>query len=64
MTAKEKLLERVMRLTEAEADEALHLLEVREVDEWGSPAKVHEVAFGESMKRLADAERAAGHKPW
>ena len=66
MTAKEKLLERVMRLSEAEADKALRLLDAREgetVDEWGSLSKLHEVAFGESMKRLADAERAAGHQP-
>ena len=67
MTAKEKLLERVMKLSEAEADEALRLLDAQAgetEDEWGSVSKLHEVAFGESMQRLAEAERAAGHKPW
>ncbi|MBS1886045.1 MAG: hypothetical protein JSU06_02560 [Actinobacteria bacterium] len=66
MTAKEKLLERVMTLSEAEADEALRLLDARrdEADEWGNLSKVHEVAFGDSMRRLAESERAAGHKPW
>jgi hypothetical protein len=63
MTAKEKLLERVMTLSEAEADEALRLLDARQ-DEWGDLSKVHEVAFGDSMRRLAESERAAGHEPW
>lgn len=67
MTAKEKLLERVMTLSEAEADEALRLLDARRdeaEDEWGSLSKVHEVTFGDSMRRLAESERAAGHEPW
>lgn len=63
MTAKEKLLERVMTLSEAEANEALRLLDAHE-DEWGSLSRVHEVAFGDSMRRLAESERAAGHDPW
>jgi hypothetical protein len=66
VTAKEKLLERVMTLSEAEADEALRLLDAHrdEVDGWGSLSKVHEVGFGDSMRRLAESERAAGHEPW
>jgi hypothetical protein len=67
MTAKEKLLERVMTLSEAEADEALCLLDARRdeaEDEWGNLSKMHKVAFDDSMRRLADSERAAGHKPW
>lgn len=67
MTAKEKLLERVMTLSEAEADEALRLLDARQdkaEDEWGNLSRVHEVAFGDSMRRLAESERAAGHEPW
>jgi hypothetical protein len=66
MTAKEKLLERVMTLSEAEADEALRLLDARrdEADQWGNLSKVHEVAFGDSMRRLEESERAAGHEPW
>ena len=54
-----------MTLSEAEADEALRLLDAHESeDEWGSLSKVHEVAFGDSMRRLAESERAAGHEPW
>ncbi|MBS1881481.1 MAG: hypothetical protein JSS97_00825 [Actinobacteria bacterium] len=66
MTAKEKLLERLMTLSEAEADDALRLLDARrdEADGWGSLSKVHEFGFGDSMRRLAESERAAGHKPW
>jgi hypothetical protein len=67
MTAKEKLLGRVMTLSEAKADEALRLLDARRDeagDEWGGLSKVHKVAFGDSMRRLAESERAAGHEPW
>lgn len=66
ITAKEKLLERVMALSD-EAGEALRLLDARRVeaeDEWGRLSKVHEVAFGDSMRHLAECERAAGHEPW
>jgi hypothetical protein len=34
------------------------------IDGWGNLSKLHEVAFGESMGRLAESERAAGHEPW
>lgn len=67
MTAKEKLLERVMTFSEAEADEALRLLDARRgeaEDEWGNLSMVHEVAFGDSMRHLAESERAAGQEPW
>jgi hypothetical protein len=65
MTAKETLLERVMTLSEAEAHEALRLLDARRgEDEWGNLSKVHEVAFGDSMEHLAESERAFGHAPW
>jgi len=65
MTAKEKLLDRVMTLSEAQADEALRLLNARrDEDEWGNLSRVHEVGFGDSMRRLAESERAAGHEPW
>lgn len=33
-------------------------------DEWGDLSKVHEVAYGETIKRLAEEERRAGHEPW
>jgi hypothetical protein len=65
MTAKQKLLERVMALSEAEADKALRLLDAHESEDgWGSLSNVHEVAFSVSMQRLAESERAAGHEPW
>jgi hypothetical protein len=65
MNAKEKLLERVMTFSEAEADEALRLLDVRRrEDEWGTLSRVHEVAFGDLMGHLVESERAAGHDPW
>lgn len=67
MTAKEKLLELVMTFSEAEADEALRLLDARRdeaEDEWGNLSRVNEVTFGDSMRRLAESERAAGHQPW
>jgi hypothetical protein len=62
MTAKEKLLERVRALSEDEAGEALRLLDARRDEseaEWGGLSKVYEVAFGDSMRRLAESERAA-----
>jgi hypothetical protein len=34
------------------------------IDAWGDLSKLHEVAFGETMRRLAERERAAGHEPW
>jgi len=34
------------------------------VDEWADLSKLHDVAFGETMHRLAEEERAAGHEPW
>jgi hypothetical protein len=67
MTAKEKLLKRVMIFSEAEADEALRLLAARRNEAengWGNLSKVHEVAFGDSMRRLVESERSAGHEPW
>ena len=67
MTAKEKLLERVMTLSEAEAEDALRLLDARRDEaenEWGNLSRVDEFASGDSMRRLAESERAAGHAPW
>jgi hypothetical protein len=67
VTAKERLLERVMTFSEAEAEEALRLLDARrdeDEDEWGNLSRVHEVAFAASMRRLAESERADGREPW
>ncbi len=64
MTAKEKLRERVETFSEQEAEQLLAALESETVDEWGDLSKLHEVAFGETMRGLAEEEQAAGQKPW
>lgn len=67
MTAKEKLLERAPAWSEAQAVRAIRAAEGAPgdtVDEWGNLSVLHEVSFGESMKRLSEQERAAGHEPW
>jgi hypothetical protein len=68
MTAKEKVLERAPRWSEEQAARALLAAEDASsettVDEWGDLSKLHEVSFGETMQRLAEEERAAGHDPW
>lgn len=59
MTAKEKLLERVTKLSEAEADETLRLFETwRNVDAWGDLSAMTDAAGGEAMRRLDEEERA------
>jgi hypothetical protein len=67
VTAKEKLLALLPNLTEAQAERALIAAEAKPgdtIDDWGNLSTLHEVAFGESMRRLAEDERAAGHEPW
>jgi hypothetical protein len=68
VTAKEQLLERVSRLSEAEADETLRLLEVWRkggaVDEWGDLNAQSDALFSDSMSELAKEERDAGFGPW
>lgn len=68
MTAKEQLLQEAPSWSEHDAEIALRAVQREHADgngdEWGELSKVHEVAFGEAMKRLAEEERAAGHEPW
>jgi hypothetical protein len=66
MTAKEQLLLEVPSWSERDAQIALRAVQEEHggTDEWGSLSKFHDAAFGESMRTLADEERAAGHKPW
>jgi hypothetical protein len=68
MTAKEQLLQEVPDWSEHDAEVALRAVQREHAgsvrDDWGEPSKVHEVAFGETMKGLAEEERAAGHEPW
>lgn len=65
MTAKEKLLERAPHWTEEQAVLALRAAEGEgALDEWGDLTELHEVSTAETMRRLAEEERAAGQKPW
>lgn len=65
VTAKEKVLERAPHWTEDQAERALRAAEGDDtVDEWGDLSKLHEVSTAETMGRLAEEERAAGHEPW
>jgi hypothetical protein len=68
MTAKEQLLQEAPGWSEHDAEVALRAVRREHAggngDEWGELSRVHEVAFGETMKRLAEEERAAGHEPW
>jgi hypothetical protein len=67
VTAKEKLLERAPDWSEEQAARAIRAAEGAPgdaVDEWGNLSVLHEVSFGESMRRLAEEERAAGHDSW
>lgn len=57
MTAKEQLLQEAPGWSEHDAEIALRAVQREHAggngDEWGELSKVHEVAFGETMKRLA-----------
>lgn len=68
MTAKEQLLHEAPGWSEHDAEVALRAVRREHADgsgdDWGELSQVHEVAFGETMKRLAEEERAAGRKPW
>ena len=68
MTAKEQLLQEAPSWSEHDAEIALRAVQHEHADgnddEWGDLSKIHEVAFGETMKRLAEEERAAGQEPW
>ena len=67
MTAKEKLLERAPDWSEEQAARAIRAAEGAAgdcLDEWGNLSVMHEVSFGEAMRKLAEEERAAGHESW
>jgi hypothetical protein len=67
VTTREKAHKLLDELPESEIEPVLDFLASRhagEVDEWGNISQLHEVAFGETMRRLADEERRAGHEPW
>lgn len=67
MTAKEQLLQEAPGWSEHDAEIALRAVQREHAvssDEWGDLSEIHEVAFGETMKGLAEEERAAGHEPW
>jgi hypothetical protein len=68
MTTKEQLLQEAPGWSEHDAEIALRAVQREhageDADEWGEISKLHEVAFGEAMRRLAEEERAAGHERW
>ena len=70
MTAKEKLLQRAPHWSEEQAERALRAAEDEaaedegSADAWGDLSRLHEGTSAETMQRLAEEERAAGHKPW
>jgi hypothetical protein len=68
MTAKEQLLQEASSWSEHDAEIALRAVQREHAgsdsDEWGDVSKAHDVAFGETMQRLAREEQAAGHEPW
>lgn len=66
MTAKEQPLQEAPNWSEHDAEIALRAVQHADGngDGWGDLSKIHEVAFGETLKRLAEEERAAGHEPW
>jgi hypothetical protein len=73
MTTREKAHKLLDELPESEIEPVLDFIASRgaamaepgvTVDEWGDLSKLHEVTFGETMHRLAEKERAAGHEPW
>ena len=58
-------MERAPQWTEEQAARALRAVEGDDnVDELGNLATLHEVSSAETLRRLAEEERAAGHKPW
>ena len=69
MTTREIAKRLIDELPESEVEPVVEFIASRQegkrvVDEWGDLSKVHDVAFGESMRRLSERERAAGHEPW
>lgn len=68
MTAKEQLLAQVSGWSEHDAEVALNAVERehagRSVDEWGDLDAQTDALFVDSMKALAEEERAAGLGPW
>jgi hypothetical protein len=67
MTAKERLLELLPNLTEAQAERALIAAEAKSgdvVDEWGNLSKMTREATASTLRRLDEEEAVAGFKPW
>jgi hypothetical protein len=64
MTAKEQLLREAPGWSKRDAEVALRAVRGEHAgdgaDEWGDISKVHSVAFGEAMRRLAEDEHAGG----
>lgn len=72
MTAKELLLQEAPTWSEEQAERALRAVHLEPdaaipgdiIDDWGNLSLLHRVSFGETMRRLASEEHAAGHESW
>jgi len=75
MTTKERLHKLVDELSEQEAAETLQLVVARRqgeepaqpgdvVDDWGNLSAMKRAATGDMLKRMDEAEEAAGLAPW
>lgn len=67
VTTREKAHRLLDQLPDSEVEPVLEFIVSRrggEIDAWGDLSTLHEVATGETMRRLADEERASGQKSW
>jgi hypothetical protein len=69
MTKREKALKLVEALPESQLESLIAFLEAQDqpgdiIDDWGNLSKLHRISSRETMRRLAEEERAAGHEPW
>jgi hypothetical protein len=66
-TAKQRLLELLPTLTEAQAERALVAAEAKPgdvLDEWGNLSKTTREATASTLRHLDEEEAAAGFEPW
>lgn len=68
MTTREKAHRLLDTLPESEVEPVLDFIVSRrgggDIDGWGDLSSLHESTTGETMRRLADEERRAGHSSW
>jgi hypothetical protein len=69
MTTREKALKLVEELPESQLESLIEFLASQDesgdvIDEWGNLSKLHRASSRETMRRLSEEERTAGHEPW